>query len=97
MIFHITRLIPFWKFRNKVFFWLKIYHIYMNMTNYHNRKDVITKIFHITKIDPTKYYRNIYEENLNEVFDIMVYEVTDEDTPYFAICRATMKYSRQQK
>eukprot|EP00957_Ditylum_brightwellii_P182862 13929144-Ditylum_brightwellii.AAC.1 len=64
------------------------------MTNYHNSKEMFTKIFHITNIHPTKHYRNVYKEKLNKVLDIMANEVTNEDNPYFANCGTTIKLAK---
>eukprot|EP00957_Ditylum_brightwellii_P078714 5984758-Ditylum_brightwellii.AAC.1 len=64
---------------------------HMNMTHYHNNKDIFTKIGHIANIHPTKHYRNICQKQLNEVLDIMTNEVAEEDKPYFANYGATIK------
>eukprot|EP00957_Ditylum_brightwellii_P113238 8635473-Ditylum_brightwellii.AAC.1 len=39
MILHVTRLIPFSTFKNKIFNWLKMNNIYLNMTIFRNTKE----------------------------------------------------------
>eukprot|EP00957_Ditylum_brightwellii_P142598 10865013-Ditylum_brightwellii.AAC.1 len=53
MILHFTGLIPFGMFKNKIFNWLKMNNIHLNMKIFRNTKETVTKIRRITKITPT--------------------------------------------
>eukprot|EP00957_Ditylum_brightwellii_P064995 4930130-Ditylum_brightwellii.AAC.1 len=66
MILHITGLIPFATFKGKLFDWLKINNIYINVTVLCNTKETTTKIGHLTMINPTRIYRAACQEHLNE-------------------------------
>eukprot|EP00957_Ditylum_brightwellii_P104142 7933064-Ditylum_brightwellii.AAC.1 len=58
--------------------------IYLNMTIFCNMKETMTKIDHLTKINPTKIYRAACQENLNNVLSVVTSEFNKEDTEYFA-------------
>eukprot|EP00957_Ditylum_brightwellii_P206767 15349880-Ditylum_brightwellii.AAC.1 len=83
MILHVTRLILFGTFKSKIFNWLKMNNIYLNMTIFENTKEAVTKIGHITEINPTRIYRVAYQEQLNEALAVVASEVDNEETTYF--------------
>eukprot|EP00957_Ditylum_brightwellii_P038059 2878958-Ditylum_brightwellii.AAC.1 len=58
--------------------------IYLNMTIFHNTKETVTKIGHLTKINLTKMYRAACQENLNNVLLVVTSELNKEDVEYFA-------------
>eukprot|EP00957_Ditylum_brightwellii_P053045 4021776-Ditylum_brightwellii.AAC.2 len=79
MILHITGLIPFGTFKNKIFNWLKMNTIYLNMTIFKNTKETVTKIGHKTKINPTRIYHATCQEQLNKALALAALEVNEED------------------
>eukprot|EP00957_Ditylum_brightwellii_P203875 15336620-Ditylum_brightwellii.AAC.1 len=83
MILHITGLIPFRTFKNKIFNWLKMNNIYLNIMIFRNTKETVTKIGHITKINPTRFYHAACQEQLNEALAVVASEVDKEDKTYF--------------
>eukprot|EP00957_Ditylum_brightwellii_P135926 10367370-Ditylum_brightwellii.AAC.1 len=58
--------------------------IYFNITIFHNTKETVTKIGHLTKINLTKMYRAAYQENLNSALSVVTSELNKKDTEYFA-------------
>eukprot|EP00957_Ditylum_brightwellii_P126207 9621786-Ditylum_brightwellii.AAC.1 len=83
MILHVTGLIPFGTFKNKISNWLKINNIYLNMTILRTTKETVTKIGHITKINPTRIYHAACQEQLNKALAVVVSELDEEDKTYF--------------
>eukprot|EP00957_Ditylum_brightwellii_P175105 13332226-Ditylum_brightwellii.AAC.1 len=83
MILHITGLILFGTFKNKKFNWFKMNDIYLNMTTFRNTKEAVTKIGHITKINPTRIYRVACQEQLNDALAVIASELNEEDKTYF--------------
>eukprot|EP00957_Ditylum_brightwellii_P073935 5618137-Ditylum_brightwellii.AAC.1 len=74
--------------------------IYLNMTIFCNTKETVTKISHLTKINPTKIYRAACQENLNDTLSVVTSELNKEDAEYFAGYRTmwdTEKYLVQLK
>eukprot|EP00957_Ditylum_brightwellii_P068129 5171729-Ditylum_brightwellii.AAC.1 len=57
--------------------------IYLNMTISRNTKETVTKIGHITKINPTRVYHVACQEQQNEALAVVASEVDKEDTTYF--------------
>eukprot|EP00957_Ditylum_brightwellii_P190764 14522662-Ditylum_brightwellii.AAC.1 len=58
--------------------------IYLNMTIFCNAKETVTKIGHLTKINPTKIYRVACQENINDALSVVASELNKEDAKYFA-------------
>eukprot|EP00957_Ditylum_brightwellii_P120359 9183608-Ditylum_brightwellii.AAC.1 len=85
MILHITVLILFGTFKDKIFNWLKMNNIYLNMTIFRNTKETVTKIGHLTKINPMQIYCTAYQEQLNEALAVVASELDTEENIYFKI------------
>ena len=85
LLLHVTGLIPFATFKGKFFNWLKINNIYINITIFWNTKETITKIGHLTMINPTRIYRVACQEHLNEALAMVAFELHKEDPTYFPI------------
>eukprot|EP00957_Ditylum_brightwellii_P179459 13670918-Ditylum_brightwellii.AAC.1 len=83
MILHVTRLILVGTFKSKIFNWLKMNNIYLNITIFRSTKETVTKIGHITKINPMKSYCVTCQEQLNKALVVVALEVNKEDTTYF--------------
>eukprot|EP00957_Ditylum_brightwellii_P205456 15343972-Ditylum_brightwellii.AAC.2 len=58
--------------------------IHLNMTIFHNTKETVTKIGHLTKINSTKIYRVACKENLNNTLSVVASELNKEEVEYFA-------------
>eukprot|EP00957_Ditylum_brightwellii_P093118 7089263-Ditylum_brightwellii.AAC.1 len=54
------------------------------MTIFCNTKETVTKIGHLTKINPTKIYRATCQENLNDALSVVALELNKEDGENFA-------------
>eukprot|EP00957_Ditylum_brightwellii_P148338 11293516-Ditylum_brightwellii.AAC.1 len=54
------------------------------MTIFCNTKETVTKIGHLTKINPTKIHRTACQENLNNALSAVTSELNKEDAEYFA-------------
>eukprot|EP00957_Ditylum_brightwellii_P166274 12658327-Ditylum_brightwellii.AAC.1 len=63
--------------------------IYLNMTIFCNKKEMVTKIGHLTNINLTKIYRAACQENLNDVLSVVASEFNKGDADYFAGYRTT--------
>eukprot|EP00957_Ditylum_brightwellii_P080073 6089842-Ditylum_brightwellii.AAC.1 len=83
MILHVTGLIPFGTFKSKIFNWLKMSNIYLNMTIFRSTKKTVSKIGYITKINSTRIYHAACQEQLNPVLVVVASEVDKEDKTYF--------------
>eukprot|EP00957_Ditylum_brightwellii_P016355 1229736-Ditylum_brightwellii.AAC.1 len=57
--------------------------IYLNMTIFRNTKETVTKIGHITKINPTRIYCVACQEQLNKALAVVTSELVKEDKTYF--------------
>eukprot|EP00957_Ditylum_brightwellii_P183374 13968299-Ditylum_brightwellii.AAC.1 len=57
--------------------------IYLNVTIFRNTKETVTKIEHITKINPTRIYHAACQEQLSKALAVVALEVDKEDTTYF--------------
>eukprot|EP00957_Ditylum_brightwellii_P001185 93266-Ditylum_brightwellii.AAC.1 len=79
MIIHVTGLIPYSTFKSKMFNYLKMNNIYLNMAIFHNTKETVTKIGHITNTNPTKIYKAACQENLNNALSVVASELNKED------------------
>eukprot|EP00957_Ditylum_brightwellii_P061602 4674490-Ditylum_brightwellii.AAC.1 len=74
--------------------------IYLNMTIFCNMKETVTKIGHLTKINPTKIFRAACQENLNNVLSVVASELNKEDAEYlsgYGTMWDTANYSVQLK
>eukprot|EP00957_Ditylum_brightwellii_P177640 13530620-Ditylum_brightwellii.AAC.1 len=83
MILHVTGLMLFDTFKSKIFNWLKMNNIYLNMTMFRNTKETVTKIGYITKINPTRIYCVACQEKLKKALAVVASEVDEEDKTYF--------------
>eukprot|EP00957_Ditylum_brightwellii_P185654 14135213-Ditylum_brightwellii.AAC.1 len=73
MILHVTGLIPFGMFKNKILNWLKMNNIYLDMTIFRNTKETVM-IGHITNINPMRIYCAACQEQLNRALAIVASE-----------------------
>eukprot|EP00957_Ditylum_brightwellii_P199889 15237911-Ditylum_brightwellii.AAC.2 len=64
--------------------------IFLNVMIFCNTKEMVTRIGHLTKINPVQIYRANCQEQLNKVLDIVAAEVEQEDGAYFQNYGTTM-------
>eukprot|EP00957_Ditylum_brightwellii_P063816 4843019-Ditylum_brightwellii.AAC.1 len=60
------------------------------MMIFFNTKETVTRIGHLTKINPVQMYRGTCQDQLNEALDIVAAEVEQENNSYFQNYRTTM-------
>eukprot|EP00957_Ditylum_brightwellii_P165237 12581179-Ditylum_brightwellii.AAC.1 len=59
MILHVTGLIPSDTFKNKIFNWLQMNNIFLDMTIFCNTKEMVTRIGYLTMIHPKRIYQAV--------------------------------------
>eukprot|EP00957_Ditylum_brightwellii_P212074 15366933-Ditylum_brightwellii.AAC.1 len=91
MILHITGLILFATFKNKIFSWLQMNNVFLNMTIFCNTKETVTRIGYLTMIHPKQIYRAACQEHLNKALAIVASELDKENKNCFSDYGTTWK------
>eukprot|EP00957_Ditylum_brightwellii_P109548 8354730-Ditylum_brightwellii.AAC.1 len=75
MILHVTGLILFAQFKNRVLNWSKFNNILLSMTIFCNTKETVTCVDHLTKVKLVRIYCDYCQDQLNEALDVVAAEV----------------------
>eukprot|EP00957_Ditylum_brightwellii_P040856 3092258-Ditylum_brightwellii.AAC.1 len=84
MILHVTGLIPFVTFKNKIFNWLQINNIFLSMMLFCNTKETETRIRHLMMVHPKWIYHTACQEHFNKALAMVVLELDEENKNYYS-------------
>eukprot|EP00957_Ditylum_brightwellii_P008400 636045-Ditylum_brightwellii.AAC.1 len=68
-IVHVTGLVPFGMFKQKMFCWLHKNQVFINMTIFWLFKDMVIKIGHLTGANQKAVHRLGYQDDINDLLD----------------------------
>eukprot|EP00957_Ditylum_brightwellii_P049984 3788961-Ditylum_brightwellii.AAC.1 len=91
MVLHVTGLILFAMFKNKIFDWLQMNNVFLNMTICYNTKETVTRIGHLTMIHLKRIYCAACQERLNKALATVASELDEENKNYFSDYGTTLE------